>query len=384
VSTPPSARPIRVLLLCEGLRLAGGVERFVCQLADRLAGEGMQVAIGSVDTPADALRYPVAPAVRVVAGSTPRDGSAGTRLPRALSLLAAQWRVGRSLARLMRREAPDVIVLNGLTTACSALLFAPGCAPRTICCDHNHHDARSRPWRWLRRRLYPRVAALVSLTEADAPRFRALNPRTHVIHNASTLHADTPALPAEPRVVAVGRFVAQKGFDLLLQAWRDVQRARPDARLRIVGDGPLRDAARADARVHGLDASVAFVDPTPAIERELRDAALFVLPSRYEGMPLVLLEAQALGVPAVAFDCPTGPAEILGDGEGGLLVPPGDVPALAAALLRLLGDAALRERMAGAAIRRSRQQFSPAEHFRRWSELVREVAAGARRDGAAA
>ena len=95
---------------------------------------------------------------------------------RAWSLLRAQWRTGRTLARIIRRDKPDVIVLNGLTTACSVLLLAPGCAPRVICCDHNHFEARSALWQTLRAWLYPKVAAVVSLTEADAARFRALNP----------------------------------------------------------------------------------------------------------------------------------------------------------------------------------------------------------------
>ncbi|WP_280154563.1 glycosyltransferase family 4 protein [Piscinibacter sp. XHJ-5] len=368
--------PLRVLLLCASLDIAGGVERFACALANHLAAEGMDVAIGSVDTPAGAVRYPVQPAVRVVAGSAtrmPAFTDSASRWRRAWRLLRTQWNTGRLLARLMRLQRPDVVVLNGLTTACSALVFDRRFAARTICCDHNHFFARSRPWQVLRRWLYPRVAAVVSLTEADAPRFRALNARTEVIYNASPLRADEPALPAAALVLAVGRHVAQKGFDLLLRAWPAVVRALPGARLRIVGEGPLRGAMQQLAADLGVADSVEWLEPTPQIERHYREASVFVLPSRYEGMPLTLLEAQALGVPAVAFDCPTGPAEIL-SADTGVLVPPGDVPALAAALVRVLGDAALRERMARAAIERSRSIFSPEAHLRRWTRLVRDVA----------
>jgi glycosyltransferase involved in cell wall biosynthesis len=363
----------RVLLLCASLDIAGGVERFVCALAGHLADEGMDVAIGSVDTPASAVRYPVHPAVRIVAGSAARTSA--SEHPSRWELLRTQWRTGRALARLMRTQQPDVVVLNGLTTACSALVFDRRFAARTICCDHNHFAARSRPWQRLREWLYPKVAAVVSLTEADAPRFRALNPRTEVIYNASPLHADAPALPAAPQVLAVGRHVAQKGFDLLLQAWPAVVRAVPGARLRIVGEGPLRDAAQQLAAGLGVADSVEWLAPTPDIERHYREAAVFVLPSRYEGMPLTLLEAQAMGVPAVAFDCPTGPAEIL-TADTGVLAAAGDLQALAAGLVRVLGDAALRARMAHAAIARSRGVFGAEAHLRRWTQLVREVAKG--------
>ena len=352
------SQPTRVLLLCDRLDIAGGVERFVCALANHLAGEGMDVAVGSVDTPREAIRYPLQASVRVLAGAARRGtGSAadtGAGLARAWQLLRTQWRIGTALARLIRSERPDVVVLNGLTTACSVLALERAFAARTVCCDHNQFGARSAFWQRLRRWLYPKVAAVVSLTQADAPRFAALNPRTQVIPNASALQADAPALPDRALVLAVGRHVAQKGFDLLVQAWAIVVGAMPQARLRVVGDGPLRAEHERLAQALGIAAWIEWLAPTAQIERHYRDAAVFVLSSRYEGMPLALLEAQALGVPAVAFDCPTGPAEIISE-RTGRLVPPGDVAALAAALVELLASRALRERMAHAAIERSRE-----------------------------
>lgn len=367
-------RPLRVLLLCDRLDISGGVERFVCALANHLAQEGLDVAVGSLATPRDAVRYPLVPAVRVTAARTAQaePAAASTRVGRAWQLLRAQWRIGQGLAQLVRREQPDVVLLNGLTTACSALLFGRRWAGRAICCDHNHWSARSALWQRLRARLYPRVAAVVSLTQADLPRFRSVNANACVIYNAAHLRADHPALPVQPLVLAVGRHVAQKGFDLLLQAWAPVVATLPEARLRIVGDGPLRAEHERLARTLGVSSSVEWLAPTPQIEALYREATVFVLPSRYEGMPLALLEAQALGVPAVAFDCPTGPAEIITP-DTGRLVPAGDVAQLSAALLELLQSPALRARMAAAAIERSRGAFSPDEHARRWTALVREV-----------
>lgn len=385
--------PPRVLLLCDSLAVSGGVERFVCQLANDLARRGFEVAVGSVDTPAAAVRYPLEPFVKVLAGTSPRRSArsenepepSAHRIVQAWRMFAAQWRCGRALARLMRASPADVIVLNGLVTACSALLFAPGQAHRVVCCDHNHFDARSRLWQRLRARLYPKVAAVVSLSKADLPRFTALNPNSRVIYNASSLHADEPNLPATPLVLAVGRHAAQKGFDLLLLAWRRVldqlpQTQRRQVRLRIVGDGPLEAQLHELADTLGLNRSIEWVAPTPNIEAHYREAAVFVLSSRYEGMPLVLLEAQALGVPCVAFDCPTGPREII-SGNTGIVVPAEDVNALAQALQALLARPELRIRMGKAAIVRSHKHFSPERHVHGWATLIREVAL-ARRKGA--
>jgi glycosyltransferase involved in cell wall biosynthesis len=389
-------RPPRVLLLCDRLNLAGGVERFVCTLANHLASEGLDVAVGSVDTRREAMHYALDAKVRVLVGDAddrpahpvdpspvavraepveapqPAKPEPRNKLTRAWQMLQTQWRIARTLNRVIAQDRPDVIVLNGLTTTCSVLALSRRFAARTICCDHNHFTARSTLWQRLRRWLYPQVAAVVSLTEADAARFRTLNANTHVIYNAASLHADRPSLPDAPVVLAVGRHVAQKGIDLLLQAWADVSRAMPQAQLRVAGDGPLRPQHEAQAHALGLT-NVHWIDPTPEVERLYREAAVFVLPSRYEGMPLALLEAQALGVPAVAFDCPTGPSEILTP-DTGRLVPLGDASALARALLELLASPERRERMAHAAIERSRRVFSPQAHLAAWTNLIRQVA----------
>lgn len=359
------------LLLCERADGAGGVERFCCELANHLAGLGWRVALGSNAPAGSGTHYALDPRVRLLHAPLREVPARG--FTRRLTLALRQWRSGRALAALARAEAPRVLLLNGVTTACAVLLAAPELAPRTVCCDHNHFDARSRPWRWLRARLYPRVAAVVSLTEADRPRFAALNPRTEVIANASSLRAEGPPGVEEPVVLAVGRHVAQKGLDLLLQAWPAVLAAVPAARLVIAGDGPLTAALQAQAAALGVQESVRWQPPTRDVAALYRAAAVFVLPSRYEGLPLALLEAQAMGLPSVAFDCPTGPRDVLG--EDGLLVPPGDVPGLAGALVALLQDPARRVRMGQAAIARSAALFSPQRHFERWTALLAGVAA---------
>jgi glycosyltransferase involved in cell wall biosynthesis len=335
------------------------------------------VTLGNVDAGRAAVVYPLDPRVRVAAGAATMPAPAGRGVGRALALLRGRWRVGRALGRVVDATEADVVVLNGVVTACTLLALRPGWAGRCICCDHNHFDARSPFWRRLRARFYPRVAAVVSLTEADAPRFSALNANTRVIANASALSAEAPA-PAQPlRVLAVGRHQAQKGFDLLLNAWVGVVAALPAVRLRIVGEGPLGPELARLASQLGVAASVDWTAPTAAIEPLYREAAVFALSSRYEGMPLALLEAQALGVPAVAFDCPTGPREILAD-DTGVVVAAGDVAAFAAAIVALLGDEPRRARMAAAAIARSRSLFGLRRHVDQWATLIDEVAARAR------
>lgn len=134
-----------------------------------------------------------------------------------------------------------------------------------------------------------------------------------------------------PVVLAVGRLTKQKDFPMLIRAFAQVRQARP-ARLLILGEGSDRPALKALVNQLGLNDDVAmpgFVEnPYPYMRR----ASLYVLPSRWEGLPTVLIEALYCGPPVIATDCPSGPREILADGQHGLLVPVGDVKALTQAI----------------------------------------------------
>src|SRR5207245_8477381 len=120
-----------------------------------------------------------------------------------------------------------------------------------------------------------------------------------------------------PVVLAMGRLVPQKGFDWLLDAWARVRTDRPDWRLVIAGEGPDRAELASRARRLGVEASVEF----PGFDREpyrrMAGAEVFVLSSRYEGFPLVLVEAMGCALPVVAMDCPSGPREIVREGADG-------------------------------------------------------------------
>ena len=132
-------------------------------------------------------------------------------------------------------------------------------------------------------------------------------------------------------ILSVGRLHEQKGFDMLLQAWDKVQRDKvqstKDWTLRIVGEGPKR--AELEAQMKSLQLQhIILVGRAENVADEYSEASLFVLSSRYEGLPLALIEAMWCGVPCIAFDCPQGPAELL-EQERGWLVPANDVEKLA-------------------------------------------------------
>ena len=189
-----------------------------------------------------------------------------------------------------------------------------------------------------------------------------------------------PARPPSPAaahggartVVAMGRMTRQKGFDLLLEAFAARAADHPEWTLEIWGEGPQHGELEARAHAPDLAGRVRFPGRADDAYAVLAAADLYVLSSRYEGFPMVLCEAMASGLPVLSFDCRTGPREIVRDGVDGVLVPPGDVAALATQLGRLMADEGARAALA----RRAPdilERFGVSRVLSRWDDVFQEV-----------
>lgn len=219
-------------------------------------------------------------------------------------------------------------------------------------------------------------AALADHQEQDLLAKGVPPDRVFRVPNGVDIPAETADLSARD-VLFVGNFsqsVEEKAFDVLLEAWSAVARKDPAARLTLLGDG---DAApwQALAESLGIGSSVRFAGWASEPAEYYRRAALFVLPSRSEGMSNALLEAQSWGLPCVASDIP-GNRAVVEDGANGLIVPAGDAPALAEAILRLLTNEPLRKELGGHARDRARADFSLAAVAGRLGEIYRSLAEG--------
>lgn len=335
---------MRIVFVQAGLG-AGGAEKIVSLLAEHRHELGDEVHVLAFSSPPGGSYFPYRDDIRVeTPGTADRAGGRSMlRVARRISWLRSRFRALK----------PDLIVsfltkINVLVTIASR-----GIGARVVISERNNPGMQTAHPFW-------RPASLLAARAADGivmqtEQARATLParaqaRAVVIPNPCTMPSGARGRKGDgSRIVAVGRLDRQKGFDLLLEAFARAAPAMPGATLTIFGEGAERAALEAQIRALGLRDRVRLPGVTECPGAWLEAGDVFVLSSRFEGFPNVLVEALAGGLPAVAFDCPWGPSSILTDGKDGLLVPPQDVEALASALERLVTDAELRAALSAAA-----------------------------------
>ena len=240
-------------------------------------------------------------------------------------------------------------------------------------CDPNHNPL-GQGWELLRRRLYPQASFVHVLTEESLSYFSSVagirgrvlpNPVTPMVLSTS----DEVRQKNGKTLLAMGRLSYEKGFDTLVRSFALVAERHADWTLEIRGEGHLRTDLESHIKSFGLVERVRMPGFTRQPFESMRRADLFVLSSRCEGFPNVLLEAMACGVPVVSFDCPSGPRHIIRQGVDGILVPPENVEVMAAVLDRLMGDEAVRRQLA-AKTPEVLERFGMEKVMGLWEDLV--------------
>jgi glycosyltransferase involved in cell wall biosynthesis len=350
---------------------AGGAERIVAELANAHAQSSGSAGVLTLSRE-EQDHYRLGDTVARIALDLIGDS------PTVFHGMAAIMRRSRLIRRAVRAFGPAVVVsfVDRMNVNTLVALLGTGIpvivSERT---DPRRHRIGT-AWEIARRLLYPTAARVVVQTESVATWARRLVPadRVRVIPNfVRDLPTAPDAASREPlSLLAVGRLGQEKGFDVLLRAFAASGAAARGARLTILGEGPERGALAKLAGELEISQAVEMPGVVKDPERWMTRCSVFVLSSRYEGFPNVLLEAMAMGCPVIATDCDSGPREIVRSEENGLLVPPEDVGALAAAIRRFLGDAELRQRLGGAALA-VRQRFAKDAILRQWYELIGET-----------
>jgi glycosyltransferase involved in cell wall biosynthesis len=257
------------------------------------------------------------------------------------------WR----LVKTLRRRTGFFITTRPGLNLLSALLSPPGLV--LVGQEHMHLDVHADSLKEAMAREYRKLSMLSVLTKRDRKRSREhLDRKVPVVRipNAVRDPGETRADLSAKTVLAAGRLTRQKGYDRLIKAWEIVAPKHPDWKLRICGMGPKRRHLLWMIRARGLEGSVTVERAVQDLDAEMAKASIFALSSRWEGLPLAMLEAMSVGMAVVSFDCPTGPADLIDDHESGLLIKPRTIDNFAAGLDEMMSDEELRRRCAAGAL----------------------------------
>ncbi len=347
---------MKLLFVIGDMSAYGGTGRVTTEIAAALAEGGHEVSILSLFGPAEPW-FDMPDEVRVKSAClTPAGGS--VRRAAAIS---------QRLKKEARSSGADAMILVDTILFAFYVPWVWRSPVKVICWEHfNLTTSHGTSMRDLDRLAASRLSdKVVVLTERDAEAWREkyrMTDRVQAIWNPIPgfpgNDASSPRQENRPAIaLAVGRLTRQKGLDVLLRAWALTGPARKGWVLRIVGGGEEEGAFKALAAELGIDDSVVFVGHVRDVASEYRAASLFVMSSRWEGLPMTLLEAQHFGLPSVSTDCLTGPGEALSGGSG-RLVEAENVRALVDGLSDLLSDAGKQAEMPNAT-KENAQKYQP-------------------------
>lgn len=358
-----------------GNLLRGGAQRVICELANKFSAWGDEVTLLTLDK--GVSEYMLDGRVKVmgldVAGDSVNKLQSVSRLIKTLGKLRT-WE---------RMERPEVVLCFSTHLAFQLQLALSGIKGRCkIIASERANPAMRKKERLdaLECSYQNQLDGFIFQTREVSYMFSsALREKGTVIHNG-IFSSDIPEtvtdfyLRDNKEICAVGRLDYQKAYDTMIRAFALFSKEHPEHRLNIYGRG--RPGAKEKlldlAKDLGVSDRVVFHGNLPNVLDHIKDAGMFVMTSRFEGMPNALIEAMACGLPCVCTDCDFGPAELIEDGVNGLLVPVDDVKAIAAAMGRIADEPGLAEKLSEAALK-IRQTHSREKICREYHDYIEKT-----------
>lgn len=344
---------MRIVYVIEKMSGKGGMERIITDkmnyLVRHTAHEVVLLLLWHDESP---LAYPLDDRVRVERMDIP---------------FQHKLRALFSFRKTIRKLNPDITVYTWVMGAFLAAFS--GWKGKSI---YEAHRARpTMKHQWIVSLMERRVDTVVALTQQDANDYPHAK-RVVLIPNFTSLHVEKPSDCSSRHCLSVGRLVDVKDFSRLLDIWKLVSEKHPEWYLDIVGEGPEREALLQKIERLNLSSSVTLHEATNDVIPYYINSSIYLMTSRFEGLGIVLIEAQTCGLPIVSLDCDYGPRHIIEDSVTGRLIPYNDNKAMADAICNLIENPDKRQQMGIAALEAS-QRYKPEEIMNKWIEFFDEI-----------
>jgi len=355
----------REIIFITRILSTGGAERVISELASEWIRQGVKVTIVQMEPRKSEDDYGISPEIEIINFNNEGKGWLGKRIAEVRGL------------RALLRQRPGAVAISFVFSANYVLGFTRLLVRnRVILSERNDPNAMSRLKRFLQVTSF-RIADTCVFQTRDAMNFYPASVQKKGVIIPNPINPSLPDRFEGPRrrvIVTASRLDPQKNLRMLIDAFHAFDQAHPGYQLLIYGrahmPGDTESQLKEQVRRLGLEDRVLFKGFATNLHEEIRDAAMYVCSSDYEGISNSVLEALALGIPTISTDCPIGGArEMIQDGVNGLLVPVGDSAAMARAMGRLAEDEAFRERI-GAEGYRIREKYPVEAVAKKWLELV--------------
>ena len=276
----------------------------------------------------------------------------------------------KPLAAFLKLEKPDIIFAEG-SYLCSTLSLVKNKALIKAGCEHIGFKSLNSLHKRLTKLLYPKLDLLIVLTKNDKTHYSKFLKNVIAIPNFIDKVTDSILDLRNKIIVSAGRLEQQKGFDMLIKAFAIVREQHPDWSLVIHGEGIEREKLESLCQTLHIERNVSLPGMSSNLPAEFNKASIFSMSSRFEGFPMVLIEAMASGLPCISFNC-SGPDEIINDGVNGLLVNEGDIKQFAEKIIFLIENPEKRMELSKQAILKADKYTAPQVRTR-WLEVLKDI-----------
>ena len=351
-----------IVILCSRLDLPGGTERAIVNTANLFSSKENRVTIFILDETEKSF-FAISTSISVYHhplhfGITKK----GNIISRKIDF----FKHLRILKKKLEGLYPDVVLSTGYHFTIAAGLIKKK-SYKLFSWEHHHfyHLKKNRFWSALFKRVYPKIDNIVCLNSEEATLFDQIGCTAFVIPNFIEFSGAKRATLIHKQILTAGWLTKTKGSDLIPAICEKALAKHPDWQWKVVGEGEEKNTLKKNT------GSLIVADPALHIAKEYKSCSIYVLPSRFECFPMVLLEAMSLGIPCIAFDCPTGPRHIIKNGIDGVLIEKENVEAMANAIVELIEDEEKRKWLGTNAFENIKR-FSPEHVYQLWKRLFND------------
>lgn len=356
---------MKLCFVVADITFKGGIERVTVNLANELIKEN-DITIVSYFKTNEKINYKLDNRIKVEYITNKKyDGEPGS-IKRLFKFLRLEYFV----VNYFKTKEYDYIIAQGMPVA-FLMFFLNFTKKKIIVCEHVHHNYYGSFIKNIRKILYRYYFKIVVLTEKDKSCFNKYLKNVECVPNFIPYISKEISTLNNKTLISVGRLEEQKGYDILIDICSKFLYKYPEWKLKIFGEGNLKNKLEKQILDNKLEKQVLLMGTTNKIEEEYLKSDIYIMSSRYEGFPMVLLEAGNYGLPVISFDCPSGPSDVIEDGVNGFLIKNFDKNEIQTRIEELIKNEELKNKM-GKNIKKKVEKFYKSEVLRKWNRILGE------------